>query len=118
MRQELVQRRIEQADRDRQAVHDAEQLVEVAALHRQDLRERRAARGLVVAEDHLAHGEDALGLEEHVLGAAQADALGAEAARGLRVGRRVRVGGTFSVRTDRPRHQRAELAAELRRHER
>ena len=41
---------------------------------------RRAC--LVVGQDHLAHGEDALVLEEHVLGAAQADALGAELARG------------------------------------
>ena len=41
----------------------------------------RAAAGLVVGADHLAHGEDAALLEEHVLGAAQADALGAEVAR-------------------------------------
>jgi hypothetical protein len=35
---------------------------------------------LVVGQDHLAHGGDAVALEEHVLGAAQADALGAELA--------------------------------------
>jgi len=35
VRQELVQRRIEQADRDRQALHDFEQLDEIGALHRQ-----------------------------------------------------------------------------------
>ena len=35
VRQELVQRRIEQADRDRQALHDLEQLDEIGALHRQ-----------------------------------------------------------------------------------
>ena len=53
---------------------------------------------LVVGEDHLAHGDDALALEEHVLGAAQADAFGAELA-GLR--RRAGVSAlvrTFSVR--------------------
>ena len=33
----------------------------------------------VVGQDHLAHGDDAVGVEEHVLGAAEADALGAEA---------------------------------------
>ncbi len=33
------------------------------------------------ATDHLAHRDDPLGLEEHVLGPAQADALGAELAR-------------------------------------
>ena len=32
----------------------------------------------VVGQDHLPHGDDPVGLEEHVLGAAQADALGAE----------------------------------------
>ena len=78
VRQELVQRRIEQADRHRQAGHDLEQRLEVGALHRQDLGERAPAAGLVVGADHLAHGEDAARLEEHVLGAAQADALGAE----------------------------------------
>jgi hypothetical protein len=42
VRQELVQRRIEQADRDRQALHDLEQRGEVLALHRQQLGQRRA----------------------------------------------------------------------------
>ena len=42
VRQELVQRRVEQADRHRQAAHDAEELDEVVALHRQDLGQRRA----------------------------------------------------------------------------
>ena len=41
--QELVQRRVEQADRDRQAVHRAEDALEVVALHRQDLRQRARA---------------------------------------------------------------------------
>ena len=36
--------------------------------------------GLVVGEDHLAHGEDAVVAEEHVLGPAEADPLGAELA--------------------------------------
>ena len=35
VRQEFVQRRIEQPDRDRQALHDLEQLDEIGALHRQ-----------------------------------------------------------------------------------
>ena len=79
-----MQRRVEQADRDRQPVHRAEDADEVVALHRQELGERALAAGEVVGEDHLAHGVDALGLEEHVLGAAEADALGAERARDLR----------------------------------
>ena len=64
--------------------HDLEQLDEVRALHRQQLGERRAAARLVVGEDHLAHRDDAVALEEHVLGAAEADALGAEVARRAR----------------------------------
>ena len=43
MRQELVQRRIEQADGHRAARHDLEQLDEVLALRGQELGERRAA---------------------------------------------------------------------------
>ena len=62
------------------------------ALHRQELGERRAPAVGVVGQDHLAHRDDARVVEEHVLGAAQADALGAEAARGARIGRRVGVG--------------------------
>jgi hypothetical protein len=58
-----------------QAGHDLEQLDEVLALHRLDLGQRGAAALLVVGQDHLADGDDAVALEEHVLGAAQADAL-------------------------------------------
>ena len=43
---------------------------------------RRSA--LAVGQDHLAHGDDALGLEEHMLGAAEPDALGAEARSAVR----------------------------------
>ena len=41
--------------------------------------------------DHLPHRGEPLALEEHVLGAAEADALGAEVAAPVRVGRRVGV---------------------------
>ena len=61
------------------AVHRAEEADEVRALHRQQLREVLVALRVVVREDHLLHDRQPLGLEEHVLGAAQADALGAEA---------------------------------------
>ena len=44
-----------------------------------------ARRGfLVLGQDHLAHGADAVLVEEHVLGAAEPDALGAELDRGAR----------------------------------
>ena len=90
LRQEFVQRRVEQPDRHRQAGHDLEDLGEIGALHRQQLGERGAAAALLVGHDHLADRADAVGLEEHVLGARQADALGAEIARGAGVGRRSR----------------------------
>ena len=74
-----------------QPVHRLEDSLEVRALHRQQLRERAAAPALVARDDHLAHRGDAIALEEHVLGAAEPDALGAEAARDARVVRRVGV---------------------------
>jgi hypothetical protein len=55
-------------------------------------------RPSVLGEDHLAHGEDAALLEEHVLGAAKADALGAEGERLARVGRRVGIGAYLQRR--------------------
>ena len=115
VRQELVQGRIEQADGDRQSAHDGEERGEVGALHRQELLQGGAAARLVVGEDHLAHGDDAVALEEHVLGAAQADALGAESARRLGVARRVGVGAHLELagRVG-PAHQGRELARQLR----
>ena len=87
------------------------------ALVRQELRERGLAALHVVGEDHLADGADALLVEEHVLGAAEPDALGAEAARGAGVERRVGVGAHLH-RADvvGPGHQLAELAGERRAH--
>ena len=89
---ELVQRGIEQADRHGISVHGLEQTLEVAALHGQQLREGHAASGLVVGEDHLADGLDAVALEEHVLRAAEADTLGAELECLLGVLRRIGIG--------------------------
>ena len=90
VRQELVQRRVEQADRHRLALQRAEDAGEVVALERQQLGERRLrASSSVVGQDHLAHRVDAVALEEHVLGAAQADALGAEGDGVARPGRAV-----------------------------
>ena len=53
--QELVQRRVEQADRHRQALHRLEHALEVRLLEREQLVERGAAPGLVVGHDHRAH---------------------------------------------------------------
>ena len=112
--QEFVERRVEQADRHRQAAHDLEDLDEVGALHRQQPVERRLPLGVGVGEDHLAHHDDALGLEEHVLGAAEADAVDAEFARHPRLGGRVGVGAHPEVAHGvGPVEQLGEGAAEL-----
>ena len=73
-----MQRRVERADGHRALAHHAEDAREVVALHRQQLGERLLAVLDGVGEDHLAHRGDAVAAEEHVLGAAEADALGAE----------------------------------------
>ena len=80
VREELVERRIEQADGHRQAVHRLEDADEVLLLVGLEGREGLLPPLLVVGEDHLPHVDDPLALEEHVLGAAEADALGAELA--------------------------------------
>ncbi len=103
VRQELVQRRIDQPDHDRQRIHGLEDALEVALL--EDLQlghrgiERRDGLALVGAqrlaggglrlgpgrdtgnEDRAAHDLQPVTLAEHVLGSAQADALGTIAAR-------------------------------------
>ncbi len=74
---------------------------------------RRAA--VVAGEDHLAHRDDAVLLEEHVLGAAKADALGAEGERRPGVGRRLGIGADpHPPRLVGPLHQLAEIAGKLR----
>ena len=90
--QELVQRRIERADHHREAVHGLEQAGEILALHGQQLGQGLAAGLLVARQNHGLHVLDAVLGEEHVLGAAQADAFGAELAGRLGVARDVGVG--------------------------
>ena len=77
VRQELVQRRVEQPHRHRQPAHRPEDADEVLALEREQDVVRRLLLRLGLGEDHLPHGSDPLLAEEHVLGAAEADALGA-----------------------------------------
>ena len=92
LRQELVERRIDQADGHGRAVHRLEHAVEVVALERQQLVERGAAIGFVVRQNHPLHDRDAAFAEEHVLRAAQTDAARAEGVGQLRLIRQVRVG--------------------------
>ena len=90
-------RRVEQPDADRQALHDGEQLAEIVALHRQEALQHGAAILGLVGEDHLLHHVQPALLEEHVLGAAEPDPLGAEQPRGLGVGGGVGIGADADV---------------------
>jgi len=77
--QELVQRRVDQPDGDRQPVHGPEDLHEVTALQRFERVQRGLPAFLAVGQDQPLHELPALA-EEHVLGADQADPAGAEPA--------------------------------------
>ena len=94
MRHEFVQRRVEQTDGDGQPRHHLEQAHKVRALFGQQLGERHATPLLVLGQDHLAHGGNPRRFKEHMLGAAQPDALRAEFARDLGVG------GGFGIGAD------------------
>ena len=87
-----MERWVEQADGDGQSIHRLEDSLEVCPLHGKQLAERAAAATFLARDDHLAHRGDAIALEEHVLGSAQPDSLGAEAAGDARVAGRVRIG--------------------------
>ncbi len=115
VRHELMQGWIEEPDRDPEALHRLEYPVEVFPLHPEKLCERLLSSRQVFGEDHLAHRLDTVALEEHMLGAAQADPLGAEAAGDLRVMGRIRVGAhaerTYLIR---PFHDGPEVPGKLR----
>ena len=116
--QELVQRRIEQPDRHRQARHRLEDPLEVLLLERQQPLECGAAPTLAVGEDHLLHDRQAVA-EEHVLGAAETDPLRAELACTCRVLGVVGVGTHLEPPLGvGPAEDRLEVLVDLRRHER
>ena len=91
---ELVERWVEEPDRDGIPGHRFEDRLEVALLDGQEQVERRPACRFVGGEDHLLDDREPIGRHEHVLRAAEPDALGAELARLRGVGWRV------GVRTD------------------
>jgi hypothetical protein len=91
--QELVKGRVDQADDDRQAIHGAEEAQEILALEGQEDGQALVDHlRVVLVEDHPLHVRQAVLLEEHVLGAAEADALGAVLSGALGVDRVVGVG--------------------------
>ncbi len=114
LRQEFMQRRVEQADRAGKPGHGLEDANEIAALCRQQFLQRPRPPRAIVGKDHLAHGQDAVGIEEHVFGTAQADALGAELAGHAAILRRFGIGAhSHPPVLVGPFHQRAEVAGEL-----
>ena len=106
-----MQRRIERADDHRESVHGFEQTGEILALHGQQLLQRLPAGLLVARQNHRLHVRDAILGEEHVLGAAQADAFGAEHARGLGIARDIGIGANAEVAAEfvGPLHELAEV---------
>ena len=89
VRQELVERRVEKTNRRRISVQRLEDAGEVVPLIRQQLGECRLPCLDGLGQNHLTHRVDTVALEEHVLGAAEADADGAERDGVLRLLRRV-----------------------------
>ena len=79
--QELMQRRIQITDGHRALTHDAVHGLEVTLLERLDLGQSSFALFHGTGADHLTDSLDAVLSEEHVLGAAQADGLGAKLER-------------------------------------
>ncbi len=92
-----MQRRIEQANRGRQTFQLLEHAGEILALVGEQLGDAPSAAVLqIVGQDHLAHGVDAVAFEEHVLGAAKADAGRAESDGVARLLRLIRIGADFA----------------------
>jgi len=110
---ELVQRGIEEADGHRTALERDIHGLKVALLHRLELGERLLTLLERVGANHLADGGDTVSLEEHMLGAAEADALGAELDRLRGIVRVIGVGADAQTAIlVRPAHDAAELAAD------
>ena len=95
--QELVQRWVEEPDRDGEAVHGLEDRLEVGDLGFLQLVERGSLGRSIAAEDEPAHDRQPVGGEEHVLGAAESDALRSEFAGERRIVGGVGVGPDLDV---------------------
>ncbi len=110
---ELMQRGIQITDDHRAALHGGVELLEVALLHGQQLVQRGLPLLHGVGADHLADGGDAVRLKEHMLGAAQADALRAQLPGLSGVGGGIRIGADLQAAIlVRPGHDAAELAGD------
>ncbi len=115
IRQKLMQRRIEQANRHRQPRHLAKDSDEVTTLQRQQLFERLFARTDTFGKDHLAHRCEALIAKEHMLSAAKSDSFSAKTACRLCVERRVGIcAHTQTTEMIGPRHELVKIVTERR----
>ena len=107
-----MQRGIQETDVDVAAAESLVQLLEVALLHGLQLGQSGLALLHGVRADHLTDGGDTVGIEEHVLGAAQADALSAKGHSLLGVTGSVGVGADLHLTVlVRQLHDAAEVAA-------
>jgi len=114
MGEELVQRRVKEADGYRQPLHFAEDADEITFLHRQNLGEGLLSAFQILGENHLPDGGDPVRFEKHMLGAAETDPLGAELAGYFRVVGRIGIGShPEPADAVHPIHQRAEIAGHL-----
>ena len=109
VREEFVQRRVEQSDCYGQTLHCLEDSLEVFSLVGQELFECLFAFGEVACENHFADGVDSVALEEHMFCAAKSDTLRAELHCAFRLFGRigVRADSEFAVFV-RPLHHRFE----------
>ena len=73
-----MQRWIEQANARWQTIEGSEDPLEVLLLVRQKLGQCRFASVLGLGQNHLPNGDDPIPFEEHVLGAAKSNPLGAK----------------------------------------
>src|SRR5450759_834997 len=89
---ELVERRVQQADDDRETVHGLKDLLEIAPLHRKQFLEGSGALLERTGNNHLLHKGKAIGIVEHALGTAQSYTLCAECTCFPSVGGRVCIG--------------------------
>ena len=91
-----------------------EELEKVSALQWAAALSGPAAAVRSVGQDHLAHRIDPVAIEEHVLGAAQANAFGAETRAPSGIARRSALARTVIRRMCPPSHQLGEITGELR----
>ena len=112
--QKLVQRRVEQAHRDGQTIHNAKDLPKIIFLHGQNLRQRFTTLLSRVRHNHLAHRHNAVFGKKHMLGTTQANTLRPEATRDLGIMRGI---GVTAYAQDAipigPGHQLCKVPAEI-----